>query len=191
VGDEAPKHRKENIADVCDWGEGGTTKATTSHNVKTNISGDLGTSDVCMCPGSWSTDWDSYCWTYAHPGLSHTLGWCCCRAHGMMLAAQVLGLGIYTHVYVNERPEPGEDRPNPSLDGQWCSTCNKHCWRGAWHGRWNHWEGACCSGGAGSTCYAPAGEYEGTYDDIRTDFGPWDWFWGDGQSDTCTHLAPP
>ena len=111
-----------------------------------------------------------------------------------MLAIQVLGVGTYTHVYVNERPERGDKAPNPS-DPEWCEGCQEYCHRYSWWaGFWNNWEGACRSGGAGTTCYAPAGEFEGTYDEIRDDFGPYYWAYGATFNDKCPggegHLDP-
>ena len=159
----------------CEWGSGGTTEATIAHNVMMNIN-DVIVRGYEACPWPWSTDWSDAAWDNAIPG-SASLGLCCCRAHGMMLAGQILGLGRYTHVYVNERPEPGEKDFNPS-DPVWCAACNRYCYRGVWDaGFWNPYEAACRSGGEGTTCYAPAGRYEGTYNENRDAFGQPKWYW--------------
>ncbi len=179
---------------ACEWGQYGSEEADVAHNVMWKINDRI--TRGCICPGEWSSAWDDYIWSNAIPG-SASDGMCCCRAHGMMLALQVLGTPLYQHVYVNEFPEPGENEAYPGDEGQYCQQCDATCWRQAWWGApdpfWNNYEGACEKDlqPLGWTCYAPAGHFEGTYLQIRQAFGPWYWVWGSGQGDICPHMAPP
>jgi len=190
---DAEHFTKSHIDDAVGWAPNTSSPSEhdVAHNVMQEVNGNITTG--CICPGAWSTAWSEDCWTGARG--DHSSGMCCCRAHGMMLALQVLGVGVYTHVFVNERPEPGEKDTNPSSP-VFCSGCGHWCYRGAWWGSfWNNWQGACRSGGSGSTCYAPAGQFEGSYNDIRSDFGPYYWIWGADFADKCPggtgHLSPP
>jgi hypothetical protein len=194
---------KDHLEYACTWGSGGTTQPTTAHNVMVNINGAITSSPPGnICPGEFSTAWDDHCWLDATPD-GNSSGMCCCRAHGMMLATQLLGLKYseaypkYTHVYVNERSEANNTSGTNPTSSVHCAGCDKDCFRGAWWGGfWNSWEGAARSGGAGTTCYAPAGEFEGTYDSIRSQFGPYYWSWGGtSESNKCPggagHLSAP
>ncbi|HUW20716.1 MAG TPA: hypothetical protein VMW16_15570 [Sedimentisphaerales bacterium] len=123
-------------------------------------------------------------------------GMCCCRAEGLNCVLQVLGIGPYTHDFVNELAEPNPNGLRPP--DQYCTTCNATCYRLYWDGFWNNWEGVVKAGGTGSTCYAPANGSisidEGTYSDIQShiasDCGYY-WEWGPSLGDICTHLPPP
>lgn len=123
-------------------------------------------------------------------------GMCCCRAEGLDCVLNVLGIGPYTHDYVNEHPEPN---PSQLVYKSYCSTCGEWCWRKYWAGFCNNWEGVIKAGGTGSTCYAPAEppscRDEGTYseidNDIATNLG-YDWYYSPyGQNNTCPHLPDP
>ena len=172
------------IDDAVGWALNQSSETGIAHKVKCDVNDGV-TIDTCICTNSFE-----YIWQGARG--DHSDGMCCCRAMGMSEAMLVLGVSGYTTiVYVNERPEPGVKGPNPD-SSVYCSTCDKLCDRYAWWaGFWNNWEGACRSHGDGSTCYAPAGEFEGTYNQIRTNFGPYYWAWGTNQNDICTHLSPP
>lgn len=183
---------KAHIDDAVGWAThiSNPSEHDIAHSVKEKVNGNV--TGGCIC--SNDTSWLETCWTGARG--DHSNGMCCCRAHGMMLALQVLGVGLYTHVYVNERPEPGVKGFNPSTPIL-CPGCNQYCVRGSWWGDfWNSWEGACRSGGTGSTCYAPAGKFEGSYNEIRAAFGPYYWTWGGSDfNNKCPggpgHLSPP
>jgi hypothetical protein len=130
---------------------------------------------------------------------------CCCRAEGLNCVLRILGIGPYTHDYVNEWPEPN---PTKLVDGNYCGTCAKWVVRNYWDGEpndgfWNDWEGVVKARPEnGSMCYAPSnGEIpidEGTYDQIdnaiATTCGYY-WRYEDGDvndfSAKCPHLQPP
>ncbi len=171
---------ESHIDDAVGWALNQSSETAIAHKVMCDVSGAI--TSGCICSSSFE-----YIWQGARG--DHSDGMCCCRAKGMSEAMQVLGVSDYTTlVYVNERPEPGVKGPSYT---DYCPICEE-VGRGAWWaGFWNNWEGACRSHGAGSMCYAPAGEFEGTYDQIRNDFGPYYWVWGPNQADICTHLPPP
>jgi len=170
------------IDDVVGWALDQSSESDIAHKVMTNINNGL-TIDTCICTNSFE-----YIWQGARG--DHNDGMCCCRAMGMSEVMQVLGFSGYAMiVYVNERPEPGVKGPSYT---DFCPTCNKDVGRYAWWaGFWNNWEGACRSHESGSICHAPAGDFEGTYNQIRDDFGPYYWAWGTNQSNICTHRPPP
>ena len=186
---------KAHIDDAVSWASSvlGASEHDVAHKVMNEISGTIA-ADGCICPGGeWSTDWSEECWLAARGDNND--GMCCCRAHGMILALQVLGVGTYSHVYVNERDEPGRILTNPTNE-VYCVECDEWCLRGTWGGGiWNKWEGACRSGGSGSTCYAPAGKYEGSYEEIQDEFRPYQWCFGPAGTDCCPggagHLPEP
>ena len=174
---------KSHIDDAVGWALDQSSEADIAHKVMCDVNDAI--SSGCICTNSFEYIWQGV-------RGDHNNGMCCCRAKGMSEVMQALGVPDYaTIVYVNERPEPGVKGMNPD-SYVYCSVCGKWCARGAWWGGfWNNWEGACRSHDVGSTCYAPAGEFEGTYDQIRTAFGPYYWVWGSAQSNTCSHLSPP
>ena len=146
----------------------------------------------CICGSGFQVNFDAAMGTYPPPPR----GMCCCRAEGLDCVLNVLGIGPYTHDYVNERSEPN---PNAlRVPDQYCSICNKWCARCYWDGFWNNWEGVVKCGGVGSTCYAPANGSitidEGTYSEIDNriaiDCGYY-WTYGDTFAETCSHLPPP
>lgn len=180
-------YTRSHIADAVIWGDSQSSEPDIAEQVCELVNG--GISSGCICASTFD-----YIWQGAKG--DHSNGMCCCRAKGMSKVMDVLGVpGYDTIVYVNERPEPGQKNYNP-INGKYCSTCNKICYRRAWwprtpSGFWNNWEGACRSHGTGTMCYAPAGEFMGTYNQIRTQFGPYYWVWGPNQSNTCPHLSYP
>jgi len=152
----------------------------------------------CICSDGFQINFDAAMKRYPPPPPPPTnkRGMCCCRAEGLDCVLNVLGIGPYTHDFVNELPEPNPTRARPP--DQYCSTCGKWCYRKYWDSFWNNWEGVVKAGGNGSTCYAPASGAitidEGTYTQIRNKISidcVFYWEWGPNQSNICTHLSPP
>jgi len=166
---------------ACEWGQCGSEEAEVAHNVMWRVNDQI--TQGCICPdGPWSTEWDDNVWDNAIPG-SASQGMCDCRAHGMMLALQVLGTPMYYRVYVNEFPEPGEKGFYPG-ELVWCDGCEEWVARAAWHANgWNNFEGG-CQKAEGQVCYAPAGRYEGTYAEICQAYGPWRWAYRNEEGQT-------
>jgi hypothetical protein len=110
-----------------------------------------------------------------YPPTSGQQGMCCCRATGMNYVLQVLGIGPYTLVFCNEKPESTWGTVNHSCQGN-CTT-HGDVWR--YYGPVNglmRWEGAIRSGGTGTTCYAPGANGPiGTYDYIASYYKPYHW----------------
>jgi hypothetical protein len=146
----------------------------------------------CICADGFQTNFDAAMGSYPTSGDK---GMCCCRAEGLDCVLNVLGIGPYSHDYVNEH-----DEPNTSKDvyDDYCVTCSKFVYRRYWDGFWNNWEGVVKAGGAGSTCYAPANGSisidEGTYSQIdakiASDCGYY-WQYGEAKTETCPHLGAP
>ncbi len=145
----------------------------------------------CICSDGFQKNFDAAMGSYPSSGDK---GMCCCRAEGLDCVLNVLGIGPYTHDYVNERPEP-----NPKyIYVDHCNICGKDVFRNYWDGFWNNWEGVVKVGGTGSMCYVPANGSisidEGTYSAIdsaiSSDCGYY-WQWGRNFGDTCPHLGAP
>lgn len=146
----------------------------------------------CICGDGFQKNFDAAMGNYPASGNK---GMCCCRAEGLDCVLNVLGIGPYTHDYVNEHDEPNT---NKLVYISHCNICNKDVIRNYWDGFWNNWEGVVKAGGVGSTCYAPANGSisidEGTYSQIdsaiATDCGYY-WQWGPNFGNICPHLSAP
>jgi hypothetical protein len=184
-------YTKSNISEAVGRAEGKTTESEIASKANDTVSGTL--YDGCICDDGFQKNFDAA--MYRFPSDPNK-GMCCCRAEGLNCVLQVLGIGPYTHDYVNERAEP-----NPNglrVPDEYCATCDKTCARVYWDGFWNNWEGVVKAGDTGSMCYAPGqGSLsidEGTYADfdnaIANDFG-YSWAWGDKKPEVCPHLPDP
>lgn len=83
----------------------------------------------CICGSGFLVNFDAAMGRYPSTGDK---GMCCCRAEGLDCVLNVLGIGPYTHDYVNENPEP-----NPQLVyTAHCAICGKDCDRNYWDSLW-------------------------------------------------------
>jgi len=150
----------------------------------------------CICSAGFQINFDAAMKRYPPPPPPPTnkRGMCCCRAEGLDCVLNVLGIGPYTHDYVNEYPEPN---PTKLIYKNHCTTCGDvdRCY---WDTFWNNWEGVVKAGGNGSTCYAPANGNisidEGTYSQIDSAIEidcVYYWVYGQNFANTCPHLPPP
>jgi hypothetical protein len=186
----AANYTKDNIDEAVFKAIGKTTEAEIASEANDNV-GDLVDAN-CICNSGFQINFDVAMGRYP----SGDRGMCCCRAEGLKCVLSVLGIGPYTHDFVNEKPEPNPSRLRPP--DQYCSACDKVCQRKYWDSFWNNWEGVVKAGGTGSNCYAPANGAisidEGTYSQIdgkiATDCGYY-WKYGPTVSDTCPHLSAP
>jgi hypothetical protein len=185
-------------------GSGKSTEAEIASSANDNVYGVCKTG--CMCKTDPSDPNNPYCqdlgfqanFDAAMGVLPSTppKGMCCCRAEGLDCVLNVLGIGPYTHDYVNECAEPN---PSGSVYYHDCPTCGVRVFRGYWDSWWNVWEGVVKAGGTGSKCYAPANGAisidEGTYAQIRSkiisDCGGFHWYNGPLDTDICTHYGAP
>jgi hypothetical protein len=182
-------YTKSNIAEAVGKATGESEEPAIASKANDNVSDDLYT--YCICPDGFQLNFDAAMGRFP-PGFK---GMCCCRAEGLTCVLTVLGIGPYSHVWVNERPEPGSS----SRVIGYCPTCgtiHRDYWAA---GFWNRWEGAVRSGGPGTTCYAPAGLSdgfdEGTYSAFQTkledDYGfHWVAYPYKEWSDRCPHNRP-
>ena len=184
-------YTKDNIDDAVSKATGENTESGIASKANDNV-GDT-VYEGCICGDGFQKNFDAAMGDYPPSGDK---GMCCCRAEGLDCVLNVLGIGPYSHDYVNEH-----DEPNPSKLVYYhdCPTCGKRVWRKYWDGFWNSWEGVVKAGGNGSTCYAPANGAisidEGTYSQIdsaiATDCGYY-WVYSPyGQYDICPHLPDP
>jgi hypothetical protein len=184
-------YTKDNIKKAVEKAVGKTTESEIASKANDTVDDTLDAN--CICYGGFQKNFNAAMGIYEP---NEDKGMCCCRANGLGCVLQVLGIGPYTQDFVNEKPEPNPDGETP--DDQYCSTCNKTCFRAYWDGFWNNWEGVVKAGGTGSMCYAPAeGSLsidEGTYDDfdnaIANDCGYY-WAWGNARTQVCPHLPDP
>lgn len=164
-----------------------TTEAQIASSANDNVGSLVLDEGGCICESGFQVNFDGAMGTYPTSGKT---GQCCCRAEGLNCVLQVLGIGPYTHVYVNEIAEPNENKGYYSFT---CQTCGS-CARAYWDSFWNAWEGAIRSGGAGTQCYAPANGGipidEGTYAQIRDSIAAnigFSWRYGKNHTDVCPH----
>jgi hypothetical protein len=124
-------------------------------------------------------------------------GLCCCRATGMNYVLQVLGIGPYTLVFCNEKPEGSFGGTIWGTSTHRCvGTCSNpahgRVYRQYWSGATNNWEAAIRSGGVGSICYAPgtgslaSTGLVGTYVEIASYYKPYYWYYGDTELERCS-----
>jgi hypothetical protein len=188
-------YTKSNLAEAVGKAIGGTDEPNIAS--KANDAVDPNIYGECMCASGFQANFDAA--MGRHPP-SGPWGMCCCRAEGLNCVLEILGIGPYTHVWVNERAEPGNSEQIPAS----CATCGT-VYRGYWAGPvesgfWNNWEGAIRSRGAGTRCYSPVslsdGFDEGTYAEyqakLSSDYGfYWVKYPGKVWTDRCPHNLPP
>ncbi len=130
-----------------------STETDIAAEVCKNVNGEVTSGCVCDNPD----------FEYHWRGLKgeHSEGMCCCRAKGMILVLQVLGVGDYMQDYVNENPEPNTRREFPH--NAFCVTCLEVYGRAAWGGGiYNTWQGV-CKKGDGEYCWSPQGPHAQRY----------------------------
>ncbi|MBN1506835.1 MAG: hypothetical protein JW955_08315, partial [Sedimentisphaerales bacterium] len=181
-------YTKANINNAVSLASDENTEAAIASKANDNVG--AGVFSGCICASGFQANFDAAMGTYPPAAPK---GMCCCRAEGLNCVLQVLGIGPYTHCYVNEKPEPGTKTTYPGD----CAICGR-VYRCYWDGFWNNWEGVVRAGAAGTQCYAPANGSipidEGTYTQIRTSIAAnlgFAWKKGPLHTDVCTHLAPP
>lgn len=182
-------YTKSNVDEAVGKASGESTESSIASKANDTVGDDVYSG--CICGDGFQKNFDAAMDRYP---LSGNKGMCCCRAEGLDCVLNVLGIGPYTHDYVNEHPEP-----NPqNVYYHDCPICGVRVWRKYWDSFWNNWEGVVKAGGSGSTCYAPANGAisidEGTYSEINSkiaiDCG---YYWQKGPlfTDICTHYGPP
>ena len=191
---DAPKcsssnYTKSNLDEAVKKAKSESTESGIASKANDNVGDNV--YEGCICGSGFQVNFDAAMGRYPSTGDK---GMCCCRAEGLDCVLNVLGIGPYTHDYVNENPEP-----NPQLVyTDPCAICGKDCDRNYWDSFWNNWEGVVKAGGNGSTCYAPANGSitidEGTYSQIdgriAIDCGYY-WAWGPNKGNVCSHLPAP
>jgi hypothetical protein len=186
-------YTKTNLAEAVSTALGESTQSGIASKANDNVSGYAPQGGGCICSDGFQKNFDAAMGRYPSSGNQ---GMCCCRAEGLDCVLNVLGIGPYTHDYVNEHPEPNFGKLVYYHD---CPICGVRVWRNYWDSFWNNWEGVVKAGGSGSTCYAPAqGSItidEGTYTefDNRIAIDTWGYHWQKGPlfTDQCTHYGPP
>jgi hypothetical protein len=183
-------YTKTNLAEAVSKALGENTQSGIASKANDNVADSVFSG--CICNDGFQKNFDAAMGRYPSSGDK---GMCCCRAEGLDCVLNVLGIGPYTHDYVNEKPEPN---PTKSIYVSHCSICGRDVKRNYWDSFWNNWEGVVKAGGSGSTCYAPASGRiaidEGTYTQIDNRIGidcGYYWRWGETSSDICPHLGPP
>jgi hypothetical protein len=170
-------YTKSNIGEALSKAAGGD-EPSIALSANGTVNADLYAECLCTTWG-FQQHFDAAMGRYFTGGLR---GMCCCRANGLNSVLEVLGIGPYTQVFCNEKPEASFATNRHRCAG-YCS------WHGAvtrayFDGWWNKWEGAIRSGGTGTTCYAPAGRFNDTYDGIADNWA-YSWHWGNGQYQVC------
>jgi hypothetical protein len=127
------------------------TEEELATNICKNVNGIV--SGGCIC-GDASFD-------YHFQGAmgNHSDGMCCCRAKGMIVVLQVLGLQ-YDQAYDNELPPPNQRKEIP--DNKTCTICGPMTFRGAFGGGiFNNWQGVAYNGT--NKHYSPQGWHISPY----------------------------
>ncbi|OHB54457.1 MAG: hypothetical protein A2173_10970 [Planctomycetes bacterium RBG_13_44_8b] len=154
-----------------------STESDIASSANSNVSRNI--YEGCICSSGFQVNFDAAMGTFPPPPPPPTnkRGMCCCRAEGLNCVLEVLGIGSYTHVYCNEKPES-----TWGTSTHWCGgICSNHGnVERRYAGGAYIWEGAIRSGGSGTTCYAPGvgvggTPYETTYDGIASD-GVYKWY---------------
>jgi hypothetical protein len=186
-------YTKSNLIEAVGKATGESTEAEIASTANDNVGASV--YGRCICANGFQVNFDAAMGRYP---ASDPKGMCCCRAEGLDCVLNVLGIGPYTHDYVNECPEPN---PHYVYYNE-CTICDETVVRNYWDGFWNNWEGVVKSGGTASTCYAPSegsiGIDQGTYSQIDAAIAAncgYYWRYLDAESDDesakCSHLQPP
>ncbi len=144
-------YTKSNLIEAVGKATGESTEAEIASAANDNVAS--GVYSGCICASGFQVNFDAAMGRYP---ASAPKGMCCCRAEGLDCVLNVLGIGPYTHDYVNECPEPN---PTGDVSLSYCAICDRDLVRNYWDGTpsngfWNNWEGVVKAGGTGSTCYA-------------------------------------
>lgn len=176
------QYTQPHLADATTWGEGQSDEAGIANAILYAVNPLI--TSTCCCPSTFAWHWNAAKRLYND-------GMCCCRAMGMSVVMQLLGVEDYTTICrVCEEPEPHTEYAVASTT---CATCGSVQRKYRDGMVYYVWEGVCRSHGDGSLCYGPAGiggtRVVGTYAQVRAALGTF--YWVNDYNVVCTHLPPP